>query len=52
MAKLSIKQYTLRKNQYKVELSLEEENQGNISVTAKFKFELSEGFTLVFVCCR
>ncbi len=42
MPKLNIKQYTVRKNQYRVELSLQEEEFQTINVTSKFKFELSE----------
>ncbi|EDN67684.1 conserved hypothetical protein [Beggiatoa sp. PS] len=42
MPKLNIKQYTIRKNQYKVELSLQEEGLAPMAVTAKFKFQLAE----------
>lgn len=42
MPKLHIKQLTVGKNRYRVELTLQEEDLTSISVTAKFKFQLSE----------
>jgi tetratricopeptide (TPR) repeat protein len=42
MSTLHIKQSTIGKNRYRVELSLQEEGLAPISVSAKFKFELSE----------
>jgi tetratricopeptide (TPR) repeat protein len=42
MSKLHIKQLTIGKNRYRVELSLQEEGLAPMAVTAKFKFELTE----------
>jgi len=42
MPKLHIKQLTVGKNRYRVELSLQEESLTPMTVTAKFKFQLSE----------
>ncbi len=42
MPKLHIKQLTVGKNSYRVELSLQEESLTPMTVTAKFKFQLSE----------
>lgn len=42
MPKLHIKQLTVGKNSYRVELTLQEEDLTPINVTAKFKFQLSE----------
>jgi tetratricopeptide (TPR) repeat protein len=42
MPKLHIKQLTVGKNRYRVELSLQEEGLAPMAVTAKFKFQLSE----------
>jgi len=42
MPKLHIKQLTVGKNRYQVELSLQEENLTPMTVKAKFKFQLSE----------
>ena len=42
MSKLHIKQLTVGKNRYQVELSLQEEGSTPMTVKAKFKFQLSE----------
>ena len=42
MPKLHIKQLTVGKNRYRVELTLHEKGHGSIAMTAKFKFQLSE----------
>jgi len=42
MPKLNIKQLTVGKNRYQVELSLQEEGLAPMAVTAEFKFQLTE----------